>query len=252
MHLTCLTPTYGRPSLVRNALALFLAQQLRPGDTAHLLIWADDGLIPSQAGFRGPLSWEVVGTHDWIPLTRKYAPMLAHARQHSTPTDAWVVWDDDDVYLPWHLQAHAETLSRRSWSHPSQAWSTYQIDPLTQSPTPKRLGGRHYHGALAVRDNLMLELSGWPQTDRSDYDKQMLRACWRTAGPPGDPCLFGGPSYVYRWSDTGRDHCSARIKQGQYQPPRIQEPRLPVLTPQMDAATMALVSRLVAEKSPAS
>ena len=36
MHLVCLTPTYGRPSLVRNALALFLRQQLRDGDTAHI------------------------------------------------------------------------------------------------------------------------------------------------------------------------------------------------------------------------
>jgi hypothetical protein len=238
MHLTCLCPTYGRPSIVRNALALFLAQQLRPGDTAHLLIWADDGLIPSQAGTHGPLSWEVVGTHDWIPLTRKYAPMLAYARQHSTPTDAWIVWDDDDVYAPWHLQAHADALELSRWSHPTWAWSTYG------GLHSRHLNARHYHGSLAIRDDLMGELGGWPITDRSDYDKQQLARCWEHAGTPGDPCGHARPSYVYRWQDTQRDHCSARIKDRRYQPPRIQEPFLRVLTPCYDASTPAILQAI--------
>jgi hypothetical protein len=237
MHLTCLCPTYGRPSLVRNALALFLAQQLREQDTAHLLIWSDDGLLDTQQAHAGPLSWEVVGTREWIPLTSKYTPMLAHARK-GTPSDAWVVWDDDDVYSSWHLYAHASALDSRPWSHPSMAWSTY--GGLHARP----LGGRHYHGALAIRDDLMQALGGWPITDRSDYDKQQLARCWKQAGPPGDPCHHARPSYVYRWADTQRDHCSARIKDRRYQPPRIQEPFLGVLTPCYDASTPGILQAI--------
>ena len=251
MHLVCLTPTYGRPSLVRNALALFLRQQLRPGDTAHMIVYADDGLIPAQRGQLGLCSWEVMASSTWVPLTEKYAPMLAHANQHRDgPVDAWIVWDDDDVYLPWHLSAHADALTNAPWSHPSRAYSTYQIDPMREAPKEKTLHGSHYHGALAVRGDLMREIGGWPITDRSDYDKQMLAACRRVAGPPADPCEHSQPSYVYRWKDTGRDHCSARIKDRRYQQPRIQEPPIGKLTPEMDAATVAIVGRLIGYPCP--
>jgi hypothetical protein len=219
---------------VRNALALFLAQQLRPADTTHLLIYADDGLIPKQQGGATPLTWSVMTSKTWVPLTRKYAPMLAHAGR----SDAWVVWDDDDIYLPWHLAAHAEALTRGQWSHPSRAYSTY--GGLHERP----LSGRHYHGALAIASPLMDELGGWPQTDRSDYDKQQLARCRATAGQPSDPCAHAPPSYVYRWTDTTRDHCSARIRDGKYQPPRIQESPVDVLTPQHDASTLDILREL--------
>jgi len=235
MHLVALCPTYGRPSLVRSALALFLGQTLRPGDSAHLLIYADDGLLPSQSGGTSPLTWEVMATDTWIPLTAKYAPMLAHAGH----ADAWVVWDDDDIYLPWHLQAHAEALVDGEWSHPSRAWSTYgglHLRPLAH---------RHYHGALAVSGPLMAELGGWPQTDRSNYDQQMLAACLHTAGPPSDPCHHAPSSYCYRWADTGRDHCSARIRDGRYQAPRRQEPPLQDLTPLLDVRAATILHAIV-------
>ena len=256
MHLIALCPTYGRPSLVRNALALFLAQRLADGDTAHLLILDDAGQIATQRGDSGRLTWQVECRREWIPLTRKYAPMLELARRDmdarlaTSDQIAWICWDDDDVYLPWHLAAHAAALRYRPWSHPSRAWSTFGIDPLTQSPTPKTLSGRHYHGALAVRGDLMAELNGWAVTDRSDYDKQMLARCRDVAGPPADPCEHYPPSYIYRWQDTGRDHCSGRSRGGRYQPPRIQEPgRVPTLTPAYDASTQALLARLASLES---
>jgi len=248
MHLICLTPTYGRPSLVRNALALFLGQQLRPGDTAHMVILDDAGQIATQHGGTSPLTWQVECRHEWIPLTEKYAPLLAIAG----PAAAYVVWDDDDVYLPWHLQAHADALQASAWSHPSRAWSTYGKNPLDEPPREKRLSGRHYHGALAVRSDLMSKLGGWPTTDRSNYDKQMLAACRRASGPPGDPCAHATPSYIYRWRDTGRDHCSARIKDGRYRPPRIQEPgTVPRLAPCPDPSSRALLARLAGRCSTA-
>jgi len=235
VHLVALCPTYGRPSLVRTALALFLGQALRPGDTAHLLIFADDGLLQTQTGGQPPLTWEVMTAPDWVPLTRKYAPMLAHAGH----ADAWVVWDDDDIYFSWHLQAHAAALQSAPWSHPTQAWSTYGGIHL------RPLAHRHYPGALAVGGPLMAELGGWPKTDRSNYDQQMLAACHRTAGSPGDPCQHAPPSYVYRWQDSGRDHCSARIRDGRYQPPRRQELPLHPLTPHLDPAAAEILLRVL-------
>jgi hypothetical protein len=228
---------------------MFLAQQLRDGDTAHMLIWSDDGLLDTQQGRQDRLSWEVVGTQDWIPLTRKYAPMLDHARAHQPPVDAWAVWDDDDAYMPWHLAAHAEALLFNGWSHPSRAYSTYG------GLHERQLSGRHYHGALAVSEPLMKSLGGWPETDRSDYDKHMLARCRQLAGVPADPCLFGPPSYAYRWTDTGRDHCSGRSQIGpdgirRYRQPRIQEPRLGIITPKLSKDTAAVLAAITRQASP--
>jgi hypothetical protein len=238
---------------------------LRPGDTAHMLIFADDGLLSPHVG-EGPADhrWDVMKSSEWTPLQDKYGLMMdayfaAMERSRASAffcgpedisaPDAWVVWDDDDVYLSWHLAAHAEALQVSAWSHPSRAYSTYQTDPLTEAPREKRLGGSHYHGALAIRADLMRELGGWPTTDRSDYDKQMLAACRRQAGPPADPCAAYAPSYVYRWQDTGKDHVSGRSQVGadgvrRYRPPRIQEPAIDCLTPLLDASAAAILSHL--------
>jgi hypothetical protein len=239
VHLVALCPTYGRPSLVSNALALFLAQDLRPDDTAHLVIYDDAGQIATQTGGNGKHTWQVLCLPDREPLQAKYGTMLAYLQAQSMQADAYVVWDDDDIYMPWHLQAHAETLQANQWSHPSSAYSTYQC--LHRRP----LNARHYHGALAIRFDLMEKLHGWPETDKSNYDQQQLSRCWILAGKPGDPCASLPPSYVYRWADTGRDHCSARIRDGRYRAPRIQEPgQVPILTPAYDTSTLEILSTL--------
>ena len=254
MQFLCLCPTYGRPSLVANSLALFLGQQLPASDTAHLLIFDDAGQITRQAGVRGSLSWSVISARSWLPLQRKYDVMVGyHNNLVGNPSVGFVVWDDDDVYLPWHLAAHGAALSAAVWSHPSRAWSTYGIDSLRDPPRAKVLHGRSYHGALAIRGDFLERLSQtrpaghwrnyWPGTDRSDYDKQQLADCHKLAGVAGDPCEAFPPSYVYRWQDTGRDHCSARIVDGKYRPPRIQEPGMvTALLPILDLSSRALLN----------
>ena len=243
MHLICLCATFGRPSLVANAVALFERQELRAGDTAHLLIFDDSGCLAAQSQYQSDRSWLVTESHTWRPLCEKYQTMIAANACHLGSTDAaFVVWDDDDFYSPWHLAAHATALECRPWSHPSIAHSTHQVDVLAgELPREKRLNARNYHGAVAIRGDLMQTLRGWPITERSDFDRQMLANCWATAGAPADPCATHPPSYVYRWRDTGHDHYSARIRDGRCQPPRIEEPgRVEQLVPTLDAVSRAL------------
>jgi hypothetical protein len=247
MRLLCLCPTYGRPSLLRNTLSLFMSQELRPQDTAHMLIYADDGLIGSQRGkWHDQHTWEVWGTNEWVRLQDKYNLMLDRVGWDAF--DAAVVWDDDDVYLSNHLACHAETLESYQWSHPSRAWSTYNAP---NGPAERLLNGNRYHGALAIRMDLLRNLDGWPRDyEESSYDKAQLTRCRRAAGAPGDPCQFGKPSYVYRWGDTGRDHISARIVTGRdglrrYPMPRKQEPPMSgPLTPQRDKKTVEILGWL--------
>jgi len=228
--------------LVRNALALFLGQSLRHGDTAHLVILDDANQIDIDSGASGPLSWEVIPLTQWIPLPKKYSELVRLAG----PCDAFACWDDDDVYLPWHLAAIADVLDMPSeWSHPSHVWSTYQRDPLTQWPVMEYANGR-FHGALAVRREALTTVNGWPDTMLATYDQQMISNLVSHFGPPGNPCMRNQPSYVYRWGDTQRHHASGSIdERGEYRKPPIQEQvHIEHLTPQLDASASALLAKL--------
>jgi hypothetical protein len=242
MHLVCLCPTYGRPSMPANAAALFLSQRLRVGDTAELIIFDDAGQIAPQTLYD---CIHVISQPTWRPLPQKYPAMVAWmASTTDRRIDAWVIWDDDDVYLPWHLAATANALDLHPWSHPSVILSTYGIDPLQEAPREESSAGR-FHGAAAVRASTLIATGGWCAQDRADYDQVHLHR-WRAAGPAGDPYAFAEHSYVYRWGDTQRNHCSGNIRQNRYQQPPIQEPgQVAKLVPDFDRSTKAILQRLV-------
>jgi hypothetical protein len=248
MHLVCLCPTYGRPSLPANALALFKAQVLRPFDTADLVIFDDAGQIDEQFEIDPPnrKRWVVFSRNAWQPLPTKYPDMVRlHAAWSMPPDpDVYVIWDDDDVYLPWHLAAHAESIAAGAdWSHPSAVWSTYGRNPLIERPRPEAAAGR-FHGAAAVTPACLALSGGWCADDRADYDQEHLRR-WAAAGRRGDPCRTWPPSYVYRWADTQRNHCSGSIQHNRYKRPPIQEPgHVSLVTPVYDASTAAILARL--------
>lgn len=244
MHFICLTPTYGRPSLVANALMLFLDQELPAGDTAYLAILDDACQIRPQSGRQGALSWEVFNAPAWIPLPRKYAALLdALGGITGNPQTVYVVWDDDDVYLPWHLAAIGAAIRPpATWAHPSRVWSTYGIDPAVEMPRQEPAAGR-FHGALAIWAPLLKHLGGWPDTELATYDQQMLAAL--APHTRADPCDVAPASYCYRWGDTGKWHASGTIDDGRYRQPPIQEPgSVEVIRPRYDKSTVRILQWL--------
>jgi hypothetical protein len=249
MHFICLTPTYGRPSMVRNTLGLFNLQALAPGDSAHLVFFEDAGQLTYQLGEAGHgKTYEVRTADHWIPLPEKYNRLLDDLGGiDRDPRITYVVWDDDDVYLPDHLWRIGELLRRQPgayWAHPSRVYSTYGIDPYHQAPRIECAKGR-FHGTLAVRGELLYRLGGWPETDLATFDQQMLAACgaWICA----DTCPeHAVPTYVYRWGDTQRWHASGSIDNGKYRRPEIQEPPAHgEIVPALDLSTFAILRRLL-------
>lgn len=255
MHLVCLCPTYGRPSLAGNALALFLAQALRGDDTADFVLFDDANQIDEQFELcaDGRKRWVVFASDVWQPLPTKYPEMVRrHAAWSTGPAvDAYVIWDDDDVYLPHHLWGTSMALQTPglAWSHPSVVLSTYSdrvpLPPVADRLHPEPSAGR-FHGAAAVTPLCLAASGGWCTDDRADYD-QIHLGRWSTVSRPADPSSLSQPSYVYRWADTHRNHCSGSIVRNQYQRPPIQEPgRVPVLSPAFDASTKQILARLAA------
>ena len=122
--------------------------------------------------------------------------------------DAFAVWDDDDLYLPNHLQNIAAALSsgtRYKWAHPLRVWSTY-----TGRPELENAAGR-FHGSLALRADFCRQVGGWIATRRADFDQQMLARC-AAAGRPAPYDAATGPSYVFTWADSGATHCQGLMR----------------------------------------
>ncbi len=259
IRLACVCPTYGRPrAMIENAVACFTSQDY-PSSLRKLIILDDAGLIAPQtdAGLVNPrhqlaacteadVSWAVLSTDKrWPSLPAKFNALMGLV---SGWADAVVVWEDDDVYLPWHLTAHARALEGSPWSHPSEVWSTYA--GLGKEPAAGR-----FHASLAIRAKTLWSIGGWlgvmPPGDekRGDFDQRLIQRL-HGISPPGDPNLHRGPSYVYRWGDSGGSHGSATMRSPSdsswYDSFEVQNrERLGRLTPAFDPVTQEIRRKIV-------
>jgi hypothetical protein len=231
MNLCCLVPTYGRPTLLQNAIACFLAQD-HPPQQRRMLILDDAGQItPQQAD-----GWVLVSTPVRMPsLAAKY---MALEEMDGGWADAFVIWDDDDIYLPWHLSAHAKLLRDAAWSHPREVWSLYGGGPKLEP------AGQRFWASAAVRRDLHTKINGFIPSHRAAFDQAHLRAWAAHGGEPGRP---EPPSYVYGWGRA--THVSALMRgpddtdwYGRFEISEVR--RIEQLIPTMDAQTQTIYAAL--------
>ena len=240
MHLTCLCPTYRRPRLLENAIACFEAQDY-PLDSRRLLILEDAGELQAQEGSGWVL--QTTGTR-CRSLPGKYNDMAASAMSLWPDTEAFVVLDDDDIYLPWHLSAHAAALASmpRGWSHPAFVLTDGSGGGPARELRPEPTGFARLHGGLAISRKLFEDIGGWIETLQADFDLQML-AKLKALRAPQNPCRFYPPSYVFRWATTGYYHYQAHLEHQTDEnlwgrlATMPSEPRMIGLVPQFDDET---------------
>ncbi|HEY0985311.1 glycosyltransferase [Schlesneria sp.] len=191
---SCVCPTFGRPALLANALACYLAQDY-PLERRELIVLDDAGQYGSQAGE----GWEVISVpRRFRSLPEKYNALAGLARG-----DLIVVWEDDDLYLPWHISAHVRALgSGLGYSKPSRVLSSGTETLQTESAV-----GR-FHASIAFRRQWLERVPGWPLTRRGNFDQQFMSKLARL-GPTADPLESDPPSYIFRWASTGDYHGSA-------------------------------------------
>lgn len=188
---SCLCPTYHRPQLLANSLACFLSQSY-PADRRELIILDDAGQFSPQRGN----GWELISVgRRFSSLPAKFNALAALARG-----DIYVVWEDDDVYLPWHIQAHVEVLTNDHFvSKPSRVRSHFQ-GVLSEEDAVGR-----FHASIAFTKEILTKVQGWPLTSRGDFDQQFLGLLAST-GSVGDPVSSHAPSYIFRWESTQAYH----------------------------------------------
>jgi len=208
------------------------------------------------------VNWEIRTTGTRYPsLSHKYEAMVRWAEMEFDP-DIYVLFDDDDIYLPDHIANHVEVLLHQGqWSHPSSIWSLY-----TGKPEQEKARGR-FHGALAVTKEALRNVGGWlsvmprgrnPSPDllpgdcRADFDQRMLAALTKLS-PPQHPDQLNGqprnPTYVYRWGSTQAPHCSGLMKTpddetwySRYGNQQVR--KLDTFSPLLDAESEAMINLL--------
>lgn len=198
MFITALCPTYRHPELLKNSLACWLTQDYDP-DQRHLIICDDDRTFDSQEGD----GWNLVSLPERpASLPAKYNAMLALAPPQ---TEAFVVWEDDDIYLPGCVSAHARALAGCQFSKPERVFSDY-----TGRLEIEGAHGR-FHSCMAFRRELIEQLGGWPDTRRADFDQQLIGRLTAAADCVADPWPDGTPQFIYRWR-SGAAHCQFSMR----------------------------------------
>jgi glycosyltransferase involved in cell wall biosynthesis len=193
----CICPTYGRrKELLENMLACYVNQTHKDKE---LVIYDDSGIL-------NDCVCNVEGVHIMATskraesLSNKYNEMFDFAVNKGIEFEGVAIWDDDDVYLPKHLEAHSKALEKYRWSKPSRIISAYLNPPVEEDAS-----GRFY-GSIAIRKRI-LDYLKWPQDKRIDYD-QVFMSMLNKVDRPGDTLEFFPIQYVYRWGTTKSSHCS--------------------------------------------
>lgn len=256
-RIACLCPTYGRPTLLANAIACYLSQDY-PMDARCMLVLDDAGQLADVDLTH--LGVQITSVPERFPnLPLKYNALIKLARLFDP--DIWVVWDDDDVYLPWHLKQHA--LAHLSAVFPKDDTGSVppvfnrmaQADPVfTDYPGSIILepsAGR-FHGGISIGKHLLRQLgNSWVVTKRADFDQQMIGRCLgissRVLTSPKEK-----PGYLFRWGSTQAYHCQALMRtpddETWYDAYAMSEPGWQgPLVPRFDATTIRYYQQLAPE-----
>lgn len=195
---TALCPTFRHPSLLQNSLSLWNSQEY-PANRRELVILDDDPTFESQ---RGPGFVLHAFSTRFPSLPEKYNYLLSLADER---TEIFLVWEDDDIYLPGYIWSHVRALWHAEFSKPSIVYSDY-TGRIAEEPA----GGR-FHASIAFRRSLIERIGGWPITKRADFDQQLIANLLRHAQGVADPAQQRPLQYVYGWR-TGHAHCQTTMR----------------------------------------
>jgi hypothetical protein len=190
MKIDCLMGTYGRYTLVCESLACFLQQSAL--SQATLLIYNQHPV---------PLRFD----HPRVRIVNEAPPAgsLRYIRQRmhelaDPSADLIHWWDDDDLYLPWHLQDCLEHIAGHVAWKPASSWLSEGNAKFSRSVNT-------FEGSWVFRSDYLK--SAPLHTHPTYIDHPVIRQT-EEAKLLATTELAGRTSYIYRWA-TGAEHISA-------------------------------------------
>lgn len=190
MKIDCLMGTYGRHSLASEALACFLQQTALP--QASLLIYNQHSV---------PLKFD----HPQVRVINETPPLgsLRYIKKRmcelADPSAEFIHWwEDDDLYLPWHLEDCLSHIGQSVAWQPEASW-------MSERNVNFSLHSNRFEGSWIFRADYIMSAPIDTHPTYTDHpvfmqteERKLLRAT----------NLGGRTSYIYRW-DTGTEHISA-------------------------------------------
>jgi len=167
--ISCVCLTYNRHDFLKRALWCFLEQDY-PKDKCELIILDDAGQYDNCVGD----NWELVS------INRRFSSVGSKRNASisliSTDSDVVAIWDDDDIYMPWTLRAHAAALESADLSRPSVVLDDTNMNGLWYKDKVKLTVPNKcdiFHGACAYRVDVFKAV-GWYPDLSSGEDKDLL------------------------------------------------------------------------------
>ncbi len=186
---TCICPTYGRFRVVRDAIACFVLQDY-PGE--HKLLISNDA--PTPLRLTEDYCWYRTISKEGAVRVRNGKPypsvgVKKQALLDSVTTEFVAHWEDDDLYLPWHLKYLISVLMTHPHADCVKPFTAWRIQNQKHTPA-KRLvrcaiyKGR-YDGQMIFRNGTSVPYS--PDTRSielpliKDYFKRGKMVAWAPA-----------------------------------------------------------------------
>ncbi len=198
MKFLCLTPLYNHHQRLTQNVYQALVDQTH-GDWVWVL--GDDRPWESQLpGLLEPDPRVVIKRFHTRceSMGEKYTAMVAHAEEQGIQWDAIAIMDGDDMFMPKHLEKHAEALSWSLYSRPSVVLTAITGIVQVESST-----GRFWSSVAFTRKGLE-RVGGFGDSKFVGFDQEMLTKFKKLCGETDHET----PTYVYRWADTASDHAS--------------------------------------------
>lgn len=199
-YLTCLCATYLRPHLLANLIHCFQCFDY-PADRCGLIVLDDAGQYP--AGLGGE-NWRILSVDQRFATLGEKRNALA--KLAPACTEAFVILDDDDAYLPWTLKAHAWALSRGELSCPERVFIEAAGGKLIMVPAEGR-----FHSSWAFSRELFARCGGYPAKNLGE-DFELLSSMRRFSTGSYSANDLWPPWLIYRWARTDSYHVSASDK----------------------------------------
>lgn len=196
MLITAICPTFNRPELLGRAIYLFKSQTYCP---KRLIIVDDLGQYDNCDGNE----WELVSfPRRCLSLGEKNNICAALAHRD---TYAYVKWDDDDIYMPWHLEQMAEAFKNGAdFVQPRIVMDTWDGELVcVEAFSRKKTQHFCYHGAWGYTRELFKSVGGYRAEYAGDDGEFQRRLIARGVVSHGfDPQAL--PSYIYNRPLPGR------------------------------------------------
>jgi glycosyltransferase involved in cell wall biosynthesis len=206
IKVTVCCPTFNRPKLLQYVIDCFEKQTYC--NKSMIILDDADQLIPREVN-----GWKIVSENKRYPTLGDKRNRLVELTPKNT--DVIVMWDDDDLYLPWALEATVKALELASWSRCSQYCYKHPNGMLFPYKTHARedMSDAGCQCAWGIYKDVFLRAGGYPSYSLGE-DLLLARKLLEMGTGFADPIGLGYKPF-YIWGPYTNRHVSSPLERYQ-------------------------------------